>query len=313
MSRLDRPRRGAFTLVELLVSIALIAVITTAAITAVVQMLAMTRRLQALQTMDATAKTLFEKLSVELGAMHPCAAIWLTSDPATKSVELVFMHAKRSPRDFYDFKYGAGMHPVMGFTDLVWSRWYWSEAPTGTLEVSTSRTGRWTQVVGDQTRNYWQIPSGSKMPSSYASTFLLVPQLVRDTGTATAPNSPRDILNANAWQSDPAKPALKPVEKTDVGDYDDLLLNARPLLSNCSGLTIELRNRDGTGKLADGTSALAWAAPGSFIDGRDQPGLDDRPSVLRIRFTLTTVVDLKKTEVSRTYSFSCALPGLPTY
>lgn len=307
------PARTAFTLVELLVSIALIIVIATAAVTAVVQMLTMTRRLQALQAMDATAKTLFEKLSVEVGAMHPCAALWLTSDPATKSVELVFMHAKRSPRDFYDIKYGAGMHGMMGFTDLVWSRWYWTAAPTGTLEVAASRTGRWTRVVGDQTRNYWKIATGSKMPSTYYSTFLLVPQLVRGTGTATAPDSPKDILNANAWQSDPADPSIKPVERSDVGDYDDLLLNSRPLLSNCSDLTIELLNRDGTGKLADGTSALAWAVPGSYIDGRDQPRLDDRPSLLRIKFTLTSVIDLKRTEVSRTYSFSCALPGIPTY
>ncbi len=312
MSLQTRSRHEAFTLVELLMSITLVIVITTAAITAVVQMLAMTRRLQALQTMDATAKTLFEKLSIEVGAMHPGAAVWLTSDPTTKSVELVFMHAKRSPRDFYDIKYGAGVHSVMGFTDLVWSRWHWAVAPTGTLEVSTSRTGRWTRVPGDQTRNYWKIPTGSKM-TNYLSTFLLVPQLVRETGTAATPNSPKDILNANAWQSDPTDKTIEPVEKSDVGDYDDLLLNSRPLLRNCSDLSIELRNRNGTGKLANGTSALTWAAPGSFIDGRDQTGLDDRPTVLRIKFTLTTVIDLKQTEVSRTYSFSCALPDNPTY
>lgn len=183
---------------------------------------------------------------------------------------------------------------------------------SGILNVSSSRPARWTLVPANQSRDYWKIPGGSKMANHYSS-FLLVPQLKRETGTATVPNSPKDLLNANAWQSDPADKTIVPVEKADVGDYDDLLLNARPLLYNCSDFSIELRNRDGTGKLADGTSALAWAAPGSYVDGRDHPGLDDRPSLLRIKFTLASATDLRKTEVSRTYSFSCALPDIPTY
>jgi prepilin-type N-terminal cleavage/methylation domain-containing protein len=300
--------RAAFTLVELLVSIVLIALITTAAITATSRMLTMTRRLQALQTMDASAKTLYEKLSGEVAAMHPCAAVWLTSETSTKSVELVFMHAKRSPRDYYDTK----SLNNMGFTDLLWTRWHWS-ASTETLMVSASRPGRWTRILADQVRNYWKIPGGSRMGSvrfsstlgseaglPYYSSFLSVPKLVRETGTATSPSSPKDILNANSWQSG---------EQSDIGDYDDLLLGARPLLYDCSGLCIEFSNRDGATKLADGNSVLAWAAAGDHVDARDQPGLDDRPCIVRIRFTLTD----PKTQATRTYSFSCPTPGIPTY
>jgi prepilin-type N-terminal cleavage/methylation domain-containing protein len=221
MSTSSHRARTAFTLVELLVSIVLIALVTTAAITATSRMLTMTRRLQALQTMDASAKTLYEKLSGEVAAIHPCAALWLSSDTTNKSVELVFMHAKRSPRDFYDNKMLWDVFNTMGFTDLLWSRWQWS-ASTGTLMTSTSRTGRWTRILADQSRNYWKIPSGSKMGTvkqdgyllseaslPYYSSFLSVPQLVRETGTATSPLSPKDILNANAWQSG---------EPTDIGE-----------------------------------------------------------------------------------------------
>lgn len=299
-------RRG-FTLIELLVAIALIMVVATAAITAVVQMVTMTRRLQALQTMDAAAKTMYERLAVEAGAMHPCTAVWLTSVPGSKSVELVFMHNRRSPRDYSDFRFGASRHSVAPYTDLVWSRWYWS-GPTGPLLVSTSRTGRWTRILGDQSRDYWKIPGGSKM-SNYYSSFLLVPQPVRTTGTATAPNSPQELLNRNRWLPVPPPPAPPPPEKTDVGDYEDLQLNARPLLFDCSDLSIELCNRDGSTKLADGTASLAWAAPGTYVDGRDHAGLGDRPSQVRIRFTL---VD-PKTTARRTYSFTCATPSFPHY
>lgn len=300
-------RHGAFTLIELLVAIALIIVITTAAITAVVQMVTMTRRLQALQTMDAAAKTLYEKLAAEIGAMHPCTTVWLTSDPGSKSVELVFMHNRRSPRDYADFRYGASRHAVMPFTDMVWSRWYWS-GPTGPLLVSSSRTGRWTRILGDQGRDYWKISGGSKM-SNYYSSFLLVPQPVRETGTAMAPNQPKEILNRNQWLPEPTPPTTPPPEWTDVGDYEDLELNARPLLFDCSELSIELCNRDGTTKLADGAATLAWGAAGTYVDGRIHSGLGDRPSQVRIRFTL---VD-PPTKASRMYSFTCATPSFPHY
>jgi prepilin-type N-terminal cleavage/methylation domain-containing protein len=312
MSPSSDRRRPAFTLVELLVSMALIVLILTAAITATSRMMTMTRRLQALQTMDSSAKTIFEKLSGEVKAMHPCAALWLSSDTASKSVEFVFMYAKRHPRDYYENKFQAGMNTTLGFTDLLWSRWQWS-ASTETLTTSTSRTARWTRILAGQGRNYWKIPSGSKMGTvtfdsgmlaeaglPYYNSFLSVPKLVRETGTATSPLSPKDILNANAWQSG---------ESTDIGDYDDLLLCARPLLYDCSDLCIELGNIDGTSKTADGTTSLTWGAPGSYVDARDQTGLGDRPGVVRIRFTLTD----SKTHATRTYSFSCATPSIPTY
>jgi len=313
-------------MIELLISIALILVIATAAVTAVVQMLAMTRRLQTLQTMDASAKTLYEKLEAELASTHPCTAMWLTSDPATTSVELVFMRCKESPFDRITSKreYNRASAPELGFTDMVWSRWYWkwdATRGTGTVYVASSRTARWTRVPGDQTRNYWKIPGGTNLKKTYFNSFVLIPQPVRETGVALTPSSLKDLLEGNAWQSAPATattPALVAVEKSDFGDYEDLLRNARPLLFNCSDLRIDMVSRDGTSQTADGDTPLAWAVEGSAVDGSDKPGLtptdakqilDARPSLLRLRFTLSDA----KTQATRSYSFSCPTPGIPSY
>lgn len=307
-------RRSAFTLIELLISVTLTLIIATLAITSITSMLAMARRLQALQTMDASAKTLYEKLSSELAAMHPCAAIWLTSDPADKSVELVFMRTKDAPLDHIDSRrewrrQGA---TELGYTDLVWTRWYWrwdSAAATGTIHVSTSRPARWTRILGNQTRDYWKIPGGSKLGNAFFSSFLSIPRLVPATGTATEPNSPRGVLDANSWGSG---------EATDVGDYADLTRSARPLLGNCTDLRLELVSRDGTVHAADADTPLAFAAEGAYVDASDAPGLsaaaarsvlDRRPAQARLRFTLSD----SKTGATRTYSFSFATPAIPVY
>ena len=290
--------RSAFTLIELLVSMALIAIIATAATTTFIQLLNMSRKLQAMQTMDAAAKTTYEKLASEATVIHPCAALWLTSKMSSKDVELVFMRNKFNSRDYIDTKFAWDVGGDIGYTDLVWSRWHWN-ATTEILEVSESRCGRWSQIRNDQTRNYWKIPGGSKMGNS-TSTFISVPQLQRDTGTVSDPNSPKSLLNLNGWQSG---------ELSDVGDYDDLVLNAAPLLYRCTDLTIEVQNLDGNRKTADGSADLPWAAPGTYVDGQDHPKLTDRPSLVRLRFTLTE----PKAKTSRTYSFSCTTPSFTHY
>lgn len=314
MKDVPRSRHHGFTLIELLVSIGLILVITSIAISSIVSMLAMARRLQALQSMDASAKTLFEKLSHDIAAMHPCAAVWLRSDPSDKSIELVFMRSKDAPFAHIDSRreWHRSFLSELGYTDLVWSRWYWrwdTATATGTVYVSSSRSARWTWILGNQTRNYWKIPSGSKLPSTFFSSFVSIPRVVQATGTSTNPDSPRDILDANSWQSG---------EFTDIGDYQDLLQQARPLLEACSDLVLELVCRDGTMHQADGDTAMSFSARGSVVDGSDEPGLsatairqvlDARPCTIRIRFTLRDA----KTGATRAYSFSCATPSIPTY
>jgi prepilin-type N-terminal cleavage/methylation domain-containing protein len=303
--------RGAFTLIELLVSMTLIAVIAGVATSTFTQLLKTSQRLQALQTMDVSAKTVQGKLSQDAGAMHPCAAVWLNANAANQDVELIFMRTKFAHLDYPDTKFEWDVSREQKFTDLQWVRWHWS-AVTGILQTSTSRDARWTRIQADQSRNYWKIPSGSKMGTvkfdykiqesgqEYFSSFLSIPRLQNDTGTALDPNSPKGILNSNSWQSG---------ELTDVGDYDDLVLQARPILFHCSDLTIELENIDGSVITADGTSDLSWAVPGNYVDGQQRVGLSARPSLIRIRFTLTD----PKIKASSMYSFSAAATNFDRY
>lgn len=299
-----RCHSAGLTLVEILISMVLIAVIATVATRAFTQMLTVTKRLQSRQTMDAMAKVVYEKLSEETSVMHPCAAVWLNAKDVhgSASVELVFMKGKLSPSDWPDTVHQWDTGSEMNFTDLLWTRWHWSES-TRILSVSESRSGRWFKVNGNQMRNYWKIPGGSRMgshPGGYESSFLAIPHLKRETGTSSQPNDPRDLLNENGWQSG---------EPGDVGDYDDLLLNARPLLFECSDLTIEMQTLAGDRLTASGDAPLQWAAPGSYVDGRDHVGREDRPGIIRIRFTISD----PRLKTSNTYSFSCATPSLAPY
>ncbi len=293
-------RRG-FTLVELLVSTALILVVVTVATAATVQLLAQTRRLQSRLHLDASASIAHAKLNSEVTSMHPCAAVWLSSSTSgsVKSVELVFMRGTFSTLDWPSVVPPAqGSSKRMNTTEQFWTRWSW-RSDTRELQVAASRPIRFFRIAANQARNYWKIPGGSKMPGGLFSTFVSIPQLQRETGTTTSPNSPEDLLNTNAWQSGEAR---------DIGDYQDLVLASRPLLTECSDLSIELGNLDGATKLADG-SPLQWAAPGTYVDAQEQTGLTDRPSLVRLRFTLTD----PKTGAVGTYSFSCSTPSQTAY
>jgi len=305
-----RRRCPGFTLIELLIAVVLTLIVAGTATLAIGQMLQTTRRLQALQTMDGDAQTVHGKLAAEFATLHPCAGVFLNSSATDRSVELVFMFARRTPIDhLYETRMETqrsnGAFP--GFTDIVWTRWHWSWY-TRTLTAASSNTARWTRVFADQARDYWKISGGSKMnhtvPSGYKDAgwpyfngFLSVPRLVRETGTG----NPQPLLDANSWGTG---------EDSDIGDYAELLCKARPILADCTDLRIELVDRLGRVTAVDGSTNTAWAAPGTFVDGRGRGSLDDRPSQVRIMFTLTSPT---VAGVNRTYSFSCAGPGIPTY
>lgn len=331
-------RRG-FTLIELLVSLALLAMVTTVAVTVTVQCVTVTRRLQARQAMDGSARTACNRLRTEVTTMHPCAAVWLNAKQG-KSVELVFLSAVPSPFDGMDARLAPGQMRRVFLTDQVWSRWYW-DVEARTLAASTSRRARWARAYADPAlnangRDYWQIPSGTKMTtlthldlSPYFSSLMCLPQPQRDTGIAVDDlgtpyddrNSPIALLDANNWNTD-RHPDIT------LGDYQDLrfVAAARPQLSECTDLAIGIRTVDGTSVVADAQADLAWSVSGNFVDGGyigsvddkrcgvkgnlaggpwNQTDLGKRPGVVQLRFTLHD----PKTGTSSTYSFSCAPPG----
>jgi len=330
-----------FTLIELMVSIALLALLTTTAITVTMQAVTVTRRMQARQFMDGSARTACNRLRAEVATMHPCAAVWLNAKKDA-SVELIFLCAAPTPFDGMESRLASGQMRRVYLTDQVWTRWYW-DASALTLTASSSRRARWTRAYADpamhEGKDYWQILSGTKMAGlkhsatefdePYFSTLLCLPQPQRDTGLpvddATTPvderNSPVALLDANNWNTQ-AHPEMT------IGDYTDLVREAaaRPQLVACTDFSIGIRSVDGSTVLADAQNNLAWSVAGSFVDGGyigsatdkrcgakgnlaagpwNQSDLGKRPGVVQIRFTLRD----EKTGSSSTYSFSCAPPG----
>jgi len=299
----------AFTLVELLVAMALTLLIVTAATTALFQMLSMTRRLQAKLVMDAAAKTVFERLHRETSAMQPRAAVWLRSTSGPKTVECVFMCGKEMPTDFPR----TTGNVRIPFTDLVWTRWYWS-ADSERLDVSSSSSARWSSVSeGKATNNtYWKYRPSDPDPNTNGprfTTLLCIPLLRSESGITGFANDPAAVLDQNSWNYG-LLPATSTTGSTDdYGDYEDLKRNARPLLHHCTNLTIELQNLDGSKHTADGSVVLNWGASGGRVDGADKPDLGSRPSLVRLKFTLTDI----KTKAVSTYSMSCATSEYTRY
>lgn len=314
-----------FTLLELLVATALTLVVVMTATTVVYQMVKTTRRINGTIAMHAAAQLTHDRLARETTAMHPCAAVWLVSKATDRSVELVFLRGKESPLD-YPVNAAVGLAKSvskLGFTDLVWTRWHWS-GNTGILSVAESRSARRFELDngnGTATRNFWQIPNNMSdnggMPTW--STFVSVPQPRRETQAADDPATPlvdestpgpEHILDQNRWRRGLGA-AYQAYLAGDLGDYEDLVRNARPILSGCSGLRIEVVDQAGGMHAADGLSDGNWAAAGSFADG----GLasrsfnpDDRPGLIRLRFTLGD-----SQTAMFTYSFSCSTPHPLSY
>lgn len=330
---------SAFTLIEVLVAMALIVMVAVVATTSVLQMMKMTRRVQAVQNMNAAATIVQGKLGDEVAGMHHGSAIWLRTtpnvvDPSIKDVELVFMVAKRSVHSYRTTRLAGYQSQEIGYCDLLWTRWSWN-AKTEVLSASTSREARWTRIPGDATRNYWKLPAPATFTSStmtdlydipsecnmpFFSVFLSMPRPVRETGLSTGtPDVPNEILDRNTWNW-PTDPNF---EYAEMGDYTDLQRRAHPILRSCSDFRLELVTSGGSVVRASRDTTLTWATPGYFVDGRAQAGLADRPSLVRVAFTLRegetpydregTTASGSDTRPSQTYSFSFPTQLTPTY
>ena len=265
----------------------------TAATVAFNQALTMMRRIQAIKTMDAQAKALFDRLSRSFTALHPGAAVWLRARSSPASVELLFMRCKEENDDFLDPFNQA--HPT---TDYVWSLWRWSPDKR-VLESAVSSPIRAFSMDG---RAAWWNKTWTD--NEYANRFYffnMVPELRRSAwDAAAAAFDPEPILNANAWSTGVTK---------DIGDYKDLVWRLTPALPHCRALTVELLLADGSTVTADASANLDWGSSGAFVDGgvagRSQASPATRPCIVRLRFTL----DDADTGTTSTYCFSFHTPG----
>ena len=272
-----------FSLVEILVSISIMAFLLTVGTQAFVQVRTFTKRMQAKQTMHNSARVIFEQLRNNVSSLEQSAAMYLVSHNGSglepKGIELVFLRGKLDHLDFTR-KENFGDYSV-GVTDLVWSRWSW-DAATKAFKTSASSPNRMFQLGTSWTNG------GIDYKNQYFAN-LPCPRRVAGIGPA--------VLNENAYGTGDLR---------DIGDYQDLLNNAVPLATTCTNLRIELVLHDGTTVNVDGSSNVVYAYDGVLVDASLSPALSKRPRLVRMLIELTDTTS----HLVETFSFTVQAPGL---
>lgn len=307
-------RRRAFTLVEVLVAVALSMAMVAIAWSMFSQTRQAALRTQARLQMHAAAKSVFESLRRELVAMQQHCALWLVTTSSPPGVDLVFMTAAMDEAGFQMKGEWANV-PV---ADLVWSRWRWDGASQRLLAARNLTRRNWAidQAVDGVAAN--PANPGETLNSNIASARFW-PQPRRFTvGDAL------DGLDDNRWRLTAAGGAAVGAG-ANLGDWSDLQQRLAPVALGVESCAIELvlagRNSSGAVRTqrADGTFDETFCAHGIRMDGvasrnvTDAPAaiagfadeIGERPAVLRIAFTLHD----RATGLRVPFSFSVALPG----
>lgn len=276
--------RRALTLVEILVATTLVVAMLGAATAGFLQMRSLARRVEALQGLHRSARTVHERLAWEIACLMPGAACFASSRAVTAgspgTVELVFMRGKQDDVDFtLDSQFGASADTL---TDQLWTRWSYSTADRQ-LQLAANRPARWWSMTAN-----W-VSGGYNF---YDKKFRNLPTLQRAAaGTAQA------TLDADAYGS----PDLN-----DLGDYADLDENTAALAADCTAFALEIVCHDGSVHGFSEASTATWSADGQFVDGRGGATVAARPRLIRTRFTLLDPA----TGVSESFSFSFLPPAL---
>lgn len=276
-------RQHGFSLVEILVSITIMAFLLLVGTQAFVQVVTMTKRIQARQELHNTARIIVERMQLDLGALQQTAALYLLSHDGSGSepqgVELIFLRGKLDLTDFTRHDGFGISEPAI--TDLVWSRWAWQTA-NRTLSVAASSRTRLFKLSND-----WMNGTINYRNQYFAN--LPTPRRVAGAGPAT--------LDANAYGTG---------DPNDIGDYQDLIANAIPLSTTCTGLRIELVLHNGSTITVDGSNAVAHAIDGVRVDSRIIAANALRPRLVRF------LIDLQhdETQLTETFSFSTQTTGL---
>jgi len=312
--------RPGFTMIELLVSIALATVLTAVCISAFQQGVANIKRTEAKVRMHANAQTVYAYMEHSLSSLMQDTAIVTASTqstgPGTGDVTLIFMHGKEDETDWIWL-----LGQTYQNSDLQWEIWKWTAA-TQQLSVGTSSNNRCFTVTS------------SFKPDGYNDylnqTFLNVDQPRR---TLSATNPYLD-LDSNVYFPTSATPGatVSAASTGDIGDWTDLNTNRLPVLTSVSDFAFQLVDCDATYTTIDDTATTLNEIDGCWLDGRiatatasaaapnyqfpvmypdtqtyfPQSAFAHRPRLLRVRFTLTDAASA----ASQTFSFSFALPGL---
>lgn len=307
----------AFTLVELLVSIALATFLTGTAVAMFFTTQHLAKRTQARLQLHASAKSIYESLRRDLGSLQQSCAFWLLArraDGEAQGVDLVFMTAVLDDQGFLmgGRAVSNGYDNVEWRTaDLVWCRWSWSGDAADPGRAFRLRTARQEMR---RTATNATTPTYGGTPYPVLGSVHFNPQPRRFTRAYGAfPEDDWRGLDDNAWTF-PGNPAQ------NVGDWTDLRQRLAPLPGVVAACAIEVvLAGDGSGAApvtvrADGSAALAFCARGVRLDGMTERALgmpaprDEiaaRPALLRLAVTLRD----QATGVSQDFAFSFALPG----
>ncbi len=287
-----RLRRG-FTLIEVIVCIAIGTSLATLATTTFLRMRATMRRVNVRLEMHNTARFVFQRLRADLMAMQQDAALWLESDAGSgaddATVRLVFLRGKTDTTDFtHDLEYG--VYTTLN-TDLVWAQWRWDQDTRRLCAGSSSTVREWTMSAD------WTSPDGHNFRNRR---FRNLPQPRRVAGVEC-----RTTLDDNRFGSP---------DPRDIGDFTDLDANTLPTTRGVTAMTFELVLADGSTVSVDGGADRTVALDGAFIDGRvpaAAPPHRRRPRLVRVRMTMHDAA----TALTQDFAFSFAtpdpLPGTP--
>ncbi len=330
-----------FTLIEVVMSVALAMLLTSMAVVAFFNIRRLVNRAEVRLSMHASAQTTYNKMLRSFNSLQQTCAfvVYSTANSAPAGatpndrVTLLFMRGKE---DTFDFEYGSSAYFGQSYkslmnSDLLWEQWTW-EAATNTLYSSTNSPQR--QFTG---------PNGFTIGgANYANQgFDVVPQPRRTLSIATA-RSWQQTLNDNQYFPDTSQPDLFKVQdnitdayaynvpskasSSDVGDFEDLEYKLVPALTQMTAFSVQIVPQDNT----VAHTILVNGAPGStpnyskvlngvFLDGRMASALTavpsyansdlaQRPRIVRILFTLTDTTS----KMTQNFSFSFPVGLAPT-
>lgn len=312
--------RHAFSLVELMVSLALAMVLVAMAWSAYVRTSEATRRVSARVELHESAATMRGFLHGDVANMAPALALFARSRPQVPSggdridtVELVFM---RAPVSLVDQSVSDGNEQFK--EDFHWVRWrfirvwreigaQWQVVDAGLHRSTSSPTRRWSTLASWATPGTLDDPAGGK-PSwtNYGGrSWINIPRPLRSAAHGI------ESLDFNRYGI-PANRIDPSSTMPDIGDLADLELNERLLSSRVRDFALALVDARGQSVTVTSGTAADIRIDGVYMDGLGPVGnpylvqLAGRPKVVRCSFTMYE----RTTGVDQTFSFSAATPGM---
>ncbi len=283
--------RQGFSLIEILVSLGLMAFLLTTATYAFLQMQAMANRMRIRQAMHATSRVLAERLRQDFSATMPQGSFHVACGTAPDGADLeLICLAGRYDHQNFGLEGGHLTDVTLGpaDSDLTWIRLAYDQE-TGVLSLAENGLYRSFAIPSTATWGH--------MGQNYrGSTVGVLPEPRRQAAADAA--AMRLQLDDNAWATG---------FRGDIGDYSDLCRRAVPLADRCRDLTLVVVAGDGTEtSFSPGTPGFrSW--PGLHMDGADPVGpVLARPSLIRLRFTLADA----KTGLAQVFSWSFAIGAI---